>query len=142
MGKFRVGVCFVMLLPPVHLLAAGQSNFEARDAGVAKTFGGEFKRVDRHRHTPDDGSAKPFDLVPDSASKYELGSPTAPWRNVHVSSFMTLGIFSSNTLLNTWSPRFVPQHLGQMVVSSGNWNVWIATGTGDRASWKVLLSSG
>lgn len=87
---------------------AEQPVFEVDDPAISENFREIYLRMDQHRHAGDDNSNRMFDVIPDSSTTYDLGSPTRTWASSHIAT----GTFTaalqistySTTQLNTWTP--------------------------------------
>lgn len=67
------------------LFAAEQPPYSVPDPAVSENFREIYRLMDQHRHNQDD-SQRPFDLVPDTGTTYDLGTSSNPWRNLYISS--------------------------------------------------------
>src|SRR3990167_4081588 len=134
-------ICFLFMLLPT-LGKSEQPPYNVPDLFTNENFRESFRILDQHKHNNDD-SSRLDNVIPSSPSVYDLGSSSIPWQNIFASSSVVFTTqFSSQTLLIDGNPRLMPSFIGQIVLSSGSYDLWVATGLNDRASWKVFRSSG
>ena len=156
----RVLVSFIFFVPPQFLggtdtppYTISETEYNVTHLGepikpknlapaINENFNEAFRIMDTHKHSGTDDSSRLFDVIPSSPSVYDLGSSTNPWQNAIVSTSVVLStLFSKTTLLIDGNPKLMPSYLGQIVLSSGTYDLWVATGLGDSASWKVFRST-
>ena len=142
MGRMGYAVLFFLCLFHFTLYASEQPPFDLSNPAANENDREIYSTMDRHKHNNDD-SSRMDDVIPSSPSVYDLGSSSIPWQNIFASSSVVFTTqFSSQTLLVDGNPRLMPSFIGQIVLSSGSYDLWVATGLNDRASWKVFRSSG
>ena len=139
----RLAVALIFFAPHPFLGGTDTPPYTTPESevGIKENFNEAFRILDTHKHAGGDDSSRLFDVVPASPSVYDLGSSSAPWQNVHLSTSVVFNVlFDKTTLLVDGNPKLMPSFIGQLVLSSGTYDLWVATGLGT-ASWKVFRST-
>ena len=117
----------LLFIPLVFLaktaLGVSQPPYEIKDAATAENMRVIYFTVDQHRHTGEDGSSLMYDVLPDSASHYNVGSTTNPWHFV-IADQMVLGNYTTAQIR-----ALTPATTGAIVYNREGLDIYVATGS-------------